>query len=1254
VKPRLILRLFGYAAVTLLILLCLLLGALGYLLHSPTGTQWLFSKLDELAPGELIIDRVQGRLTGPLELTGLSYRDGALDLEVQHFLLDWKPSQLLEGRLHLLHLTLEGTRLQLPQSETTEDKPAEPFPGIRLPLAIQLDSLLISDFRLISPDQSEPTTIERISLQARTVQDRLSIEQLQADAFAAHIELSGSLQLTSTLPLQLELAWRYRVKDGPELAGQGSLAGDLDSLEVSQTLAPPLQGQLQVELFELLEAPRWQASLRLDEARVSAFVADFPALIKGELTSSGTPERLQADARLDLSEPSLGQLTAVLKTHYGAGTLEAERLLLTTPAGTRIEGSGRYDLSDPKGRLQADLSWQELRWPLQGETLQFQSARGTLNLDGSPDAYRYRTELDLSLPDLPPANLHVAGNGDLQQLVFDTLELKLSEGRIQGSGQLAWSPALKWQANLQGQGLNPGLFNPEFPGNLALALSSRGKIEQSIPQVELQLERLEGLLRDYPVDASAELRLDNRTLQIDSLQARSGENRIQASGSAGETLALGWSIEAPQLEALWPGLDGILKANGRLTGKRETPRIQADIDIEDFALAENRIGRLHAVSDLDLGGSQALSLDLQAQQLQAAELTWQTLELAVTGSRERHQVQLELTGDQVPQAQLALDGGLSQQFVWQGRLQQLRLELPDLPNWRLAAPVPLTIGAAQQQLAQTCLVADQARICGQFSGQAGEGWNADLKTTRLALELAQPWLPEALQIAGQLELTAAFRADAKGRILGNAELWLPKGEFAFEVNDAPQSLNFAGSRLQSVIDPQGARAELNLPLAGLGGIQGQVRLPGLQLPSLQSEQQDLEGQLTAHVADLAFVTSLAPKLKNVSGRIDADFALSGQLASPRVKGQAALQNGSLDIPEAGLELRELVVQLEAPNLQQLDLEGSVKSGKGSLTLRGRTQLQAEQGFPTKLQIKGENWQAINIPEAEVLVSPDLSLESDRERTKLSGEVVIPYGRIQLRKVPKSAVTGSPDLVIVTDETNGHQVADPKVVTRVRIILGDRVSFEGMGLSGKLSGNLLVIDEPGRPITGSGRIGISEGTYQAYGQELKIERGYALFADSPVDNPGLDVRAVREVGDITAGVRVSGTLKTPRLTVFSTPAMRESEALSYLLTGRAPGDTSSEEIGLVAALKAAGVSNLAGEIGQQIGLEELRVDTESGLDEASVVAGTYLSPRLYMQYVNNLASRETKVRLRYDMTKRLQIQTESGNSQGVDLFYTIER
>ena len=1251
---RLIPRLLVYTLAVALLLLSIALAAFGYLLHSPTGTRWLFERLEQLAPGELQITEIQGSLTGPLEINGLRYQDGELALELAHFRLDWQPARLLHGQLHLLDLTLQGTRLQLPAGKAATPEQTTPFQGFSLPLTIQLESLRVSDFQLLTPGQGEPVKIERIVLKAQAGHEEVVIGKLEASGFSTQVALSGSLQMRPDLPVKLQLEWRYQLPDGPELTGHGTLTGNLAELQVQQSLAPPIQGELQAKLFDLASAPRWQAELRLQEARVGAFAAGFPALISGELHSAGTPDLIETGGKLNLAEPSLGKVTAELQTRYAAGTLNAERLLLTTPAGTRLEGQGQYTLDDNQGRFLADLAWQNLRWPLQGEAVQFHSTQGKLHIDGSPDAYLYRVNLDAEQPDLPPATLSAAGSGNLQRLDFKELTLLLSEGRLQGSGELSWTPEVSWQVKVQGDELNPGLFHADFPGKLNLALHSQGKLHQSIPRVDLQLERLEGVLREYPIAASGDLHLDNKTLQIRSLQARSGENRLQASGNAGELLALDWSVQAPQLEALWPGLSGSLEAKGTLAGSSAAPRIQANIDASQLAFQEHRLGKLHAVTDIGLAGGQKLSLNLRAESLETAGMAWQTLKLDLGGSRERHHLELDLRGQDVPQAKLVVDAGLSEDYRWNGTLQQLRLELPNLKSWRLTRPAAFVLGNQQQQLARSCLAAANAQVCGDFTGTAGAGWKANLQARKLPLDLLQPWLPEETQVSGWAELAAVFSADAKGLIQGNADLSLPTGKLAFDLADEPQTVDFSGGRLETRLDAQGGSGELNLPLAGLGAIAGQVRLPGLQLPQLEAAQQNLEGRLTARISDLSVVSMLAPKLQKVKGRIDADFTLGGQLAAPRLMGSAALENGALDIPDAGLELRELALQVRAPNLEQLTLDGSLKSGGGQLTLQGKTALQPEQGFPTELQIQGENWLAINIPEAEVRVSPDLTIKHRKDRTDLTGEVVVPFARIRPRSIPKSAVTGTSDLVVVGDDSPAKQQPDPRLHSRLRVIFGDRVSFEGLGLRAKLTGNLLVVDEPGRPVTGSGRIGVKEGTYRAYGQDLKIERGYALFADSPVDNPGLDVRATREAGEVTAGVRVTGTLKTPKTRVFSTPAMSETAALSYLLTGHAPGEGSSKNLGIAAAMNATGAGSLTDEISRQLGLEELRVDSGGSLDEASVVAGTYLSPRLYVQYVNDLATSETKLRLRYDLTKRLQIQTESGTSQGVDLFYTIER
>jgi translocation and assembly module TamB len=440
----------------------------------------------------------------------------------------------------------------------------------------------------------------------------------------------------------------------------------------------------------------------------------------------------------------------------------------------------------------------------------------------------------------------------------------------------------------------------------------------------------------------------------------------------------------------------------------------------------------------------------------------------------------------------------------------------------------------------------------------------------------------------------------------------------------------------------------------LGKVEGELALPAFDPLALQPAKQRLQGRLDLELSDLSRLSLISPAIQNPSGVIAGDFTLAGTLQSPQLLGNIDLSEGAIDIPELGLELREIVLRLHTPANDRLELQGGLRSGNGQLQLKGELTLDGQAGFPASLQLKGTEVTVANLPEAKVEVTPNLTLERDGQATLLKGRIEVPYARLRPREMPSSAVSVPSDLVVVGGDEEEQEAFDPHISAKLRVVLGDRVSFDGFGLRAKLIGSLMVIDEPQRPVIGRGRIGVSEGTFRAYGQDLSIERGFALFVDSPVDNPGLDVKAIREIDEVTAGVQVSGTLKSPEIELFSSPSMSESNALSYLLTGRAAGEGGGGNVGIAAALKVTGAGSVAEELGRQFGLEELRLDTGSTLEEASVVAGTYLSPRLYVQYINELATRETKLRMRYDINKRLQLEAETGKSQAGDLYYTFDR
>jgi len=56
----------------------------------------------------------------------------------------------------------------------------------------------------------------------------------------------------------------------------------------------------------------------------------------------------------------------------------------------------------------------------------------------------------------------------------------------------------------------------------------------------------------------------------------------------------------------------------------------------------------------------------------------------------------------------------------------------------------------------------------------------------------------------------------------------------------------------------------------------------------------------------------------------------------------------------------------------------------------------------------------------------------------------------------------------------------------------------------------------------------------------------------------------------------------------------------------------------------------------------------------LVLGKYLSPGLYVSYGIGLFDGSNVLRMRYELSERLTLETETGIQSGVDLRYTLER
>src|SRR5690606_36066607 len=154
--------------------------------------------------------------------------------------------------------------------------------------------------------------------------------------------------------------------------------------------------------------------------------------------------------------------------------------------------------------------------------------------------------------------------------------------------------------------------------------------------------------------------------------------------------------------------------------------------------------------------------------------------------------------------------------------------------------------------------------------------------------------------------------------------------------------------------------------------------------------------------------------------------------------------------------------------------------------------------------------------------------------------------------------------------------------------------------------------------------------------------------------------------ILVGAHVVGTLEEPQFTLFSEPAMTQQEQLSYLVLGRslqeAPAGESSALSQAALAMGLRGGDFLARNIGERLGIDQLSIETGSGEagaasdpNQAALVAGKYLSPRLYVSYGIGLFDTVNVLRMQYAIADRWRVVTESSSeATGADVVYTIER
>ena len=187
-----------------------------------------------------------------------------------------------------------------------------------------------------------------------------------------------------------------------------------------------------------------------------------------------------------------------------------------------------------------------------------------------------------------------------------------------------------------------------------------------------------------------------------------------------------------------------------------------------------------------------------------------------------------------------------------------------------------------------------------------------------------------------------------------------------------------------------------------------------------------------------------------------------------------------------------------------------------------------------MRLRGDQLLVADTPDLRVLASPDLTLRAGPDGYDVEGEVEIPTARISPRELTTSVGTSPDERIVGIDRDRGDRAFDgrSRLVSRVRVTLGDAVRVDMYGLKARLDGDVLVTTVPDDVARGNGAINVVDGQYKAFGQDVSITKGALTYHNSPLSEPLLEIVAERAIkdADITVGVNVRGTLDEPFITL----------------------------------------------------------------------------------------------------------------------------
>lgn len=804
---------------------------------------------------------------------------------------------------------------------------------------------------------------------------------------------------------------------------------------------------------------------------------------------------------------------------------------------------------------------------------------------------------------------------------------------------------------------------------------ARGTLHPALT-ADVNFKVFDSMYDDLPMTGGGRVQLEGKRLMPSDAQLSIAGNDVRLKGSFGEPAdRLNVDLNAPALGRLGFGLSGLAKLQGTIAGTIARPIVDATYRAEKLVFGAHRVDFLSGLARTDgvpgTTPNARVALTVDAKGVHSGDIDLATLKAAVDGTYASHTVKVDANGrlrGKPLAVTLAAKGQLQelpQGLSWNGLLQSL--DNGGLPRVHLAAPMTVAVapgrvdlGAGKMSIGQATL--ELKRLHYGAGSIASEGSVSAIGIGEL-LALRQQFTGAAPPVDTNLILDANWNLSLADRASGFVRITRRSGD----VKVADTALGLTALALRA--DLQGTDVKLDLQIAGarIGTSSGQGHI-GLQRDSgmlTLTSTSPLSGRVAAAIPKLQSIAILAGPGVALNGSATADIVLAGVLGAPKVSGAVNGDALSLTLYDQGVRLHDGIARITLKDnvveLRQLVFHG----GDGTVRATGRISLdQANQGL--NATVIADHLQLLSSPAAQLTVSGQAKAANVDARLLVTGKFTV--DRAQFSLPEKSAPKLDDDVVVirggkappvVVKDSSGASAKPAGSFTpdvNVEVDLGNRFYFRGSGADLRLVGALKVSSAPRTAPQAFGTIRVAEGSYEAFGTKLAIERGIINF-QGPLSNPNINILAMRRQPEVAVGVQVSGDVQRPRVELVSDPQLSQEEKLSWLVFGHGSSSTGAGGSGqaqTAAKSAALGLVNTFGgkNVAKSFGLDQLALGTsEYGAGTAQVVnLGKKISDKFTIGYEQSLASAGSVLKLTYDLSQYWSVVLRGGSVTALDVLY----